>query len=187
MAMLSNSPLQLTSLRLEARKSYSLGLWFKLSEGRGVVDLTGATITFTMAQPKHLGGAVVITEDADLVNAAVGYARLSLQALDLDLEEGAYPYSIRWLGPNGYSLVVVKGEAEIVDNTDPATDNVYGPVNPPDSLQVEFRENSITVQIHNQGEQGEQGEQGDPGILLLEPGGVVPADTPVGTVILEKV
>lgn len=149
MAQLSNTPRQQTQLMLEVRKSFSLGLWFKTRDRddyRRLVDLTGATITFVMAKQPYQGGDIVITENASLLVPDAGYARLNLQALDLDLEPGIYLYSFTLVTAEGYSAVVIKGEAEVVDNTNPSTVNTYTNGNPPESLTVELMaDNEINV------------------------------------------
>lgn len=151
MAQLGNTPEQLTFVQLEARKSFSLGLWFKtLDESvRNVVDLTGATVTFTMAQLARFGGAVVITQDCDIPLPLVGNARLDLQAEDLDLDVREYNFTIKLLSAEGYSVVVVKGTIELLANTDLDSTNTYDGTNPPESLTVEFSEqNNVTVRLN---------------------------------------
>ena len=151
MSQLSNTPSQLTMIQLEARKSFSLGLWFKtLDKGvRNVVDLTGSTITFVMASSKRFGGTIVVDKDAELLQPEVGYARLNVQAEDLDLAPAEYPFIITLTSAEGFSLATVKGTIEVLANPSLVDDNVFTGGNPPQSLDVELSErNSITVRVN---------------------------------------
>ena len=114
MAQLVNTPRSETLLRLEARKSFSFAL--RIADGNGrPFDLTGAALELSVRRrrdPKNL-----ITNSTAVIGgaASAGYARFNLQASDLDLSEGEYPFAITLLD-EGYSSVLVRGTLEIVEN-----------------------------------------------------------------------
>lgn len=181
MGQLSNTPRAETPIRLEARKSYALGLWFKALDPGGnvhLVDLTGATITFIVREKKRRGSTVVYTGTADLTDPLVGMAQLFVQASDLDLEAREYDYSATLVTAEGYSIVFLKGPWEILENTNDDTSNTYSMDDPLDVLTIELaHDNKVTVIMAKglkgdkgdpgpEGPEGPEGPQGDPG----EPG-----------------
>jgi hypothetical protein len=149
MSYLGNSPSRELVIRLEARKSFELGLWLKDSNGRGL-DLTGCTIVWVAKKPP-LDPADTDDSDnlftngtAQLVSSGVGYARFNLQASDLDHKAGEYPYSIILIDPDGYSSVLAKGTLEILVNTEYASvGHTYSPANPPTSLNISLRDKNV--------------------------------------------
>lgn len=140
----SNTPNQTTPLLLERARSFALRLSFILADDT-VVNLTGGTITFTMLQPRRQGEAVVLTKNAVLVSPEIGYAVLDLQAAELDLEPAVYPYSITYIDADAFSSTVVKGEVQILSNTDPLTANVYDV----SALDIELGFNNVVVTVNH--------------------------------------
>lgn len=139
MATLSNTPLEASVLRLEARKSFAFDV--ELVEPNGApVDLSGSTVTLTVGSyPEPNVPPVVVVERAGVIDAAAGRARIALQAAELDLDAGAYPFVIV-LRSGGYSLVIVKGEAQVQENPElGAVGHVYAGGEPVDALQVRLR------------------------------------------------
>lgn len=120
MTHLGNSPAQHTVLRLEARKSFALGVFLADPNGRPV-DLSGSTLTLVSKLPgdtstddySNIFGfdAVAHVEDPEF-----GFARFRVQAATLDIPAGEYPFAIVLLSEMGYSSVLVKGTMEMVDN-----------------------------------------------------------------------
>lgn len=156
MAYLGNTPGQATILQVEARKSFSLGVWIRESRGRPV-DLSGCTLTIvakatpvddTSDDTNLLGPDAVAT----IPTPSAGYARFDIQAATLDQKPGEYPYAIVMRTPEGYSSVIVKGLLDIQQNTE--YDSVlssYSSANPPSSLNVLLQEkNSINVFVGGQ-------------------------------------
>ena len=129
MARLTNTPQQPTLLCLERSKSFSMAVRVYKetpSKQRQALDITGATLQFVMAEPSRLGGSVVIDQALELLSANVGYARLNLQAAALTLPaDEEYSFIIRLIEAGGYSRVLIKGEVEVIDNTDDFDSNVY--------------------------------------------------------------
>ena len=148
MALIGNTPFQQTVLRLEARKSFSLGLWFKDSTGRGL-DLSDSDVRLVAKAPPFGvddSNNLFTNGVANVVSPSVGYARIDLQATDLDLEVGEYAFAIV-LVTGGYSAVVVKGVIDVQPNTEAASLLVdYESANPPTSLQVTMR-GSQTIEV----------------------------------------
>jgi microcystin-dependent protein len=140
----TNTPNQVTPLVLERARSFALRMSFILIDDT-VVDLTGGTITFTMLQPVRKGTATVLTKDATLVSPDAGYAVLDLQAAELDLQPGVYPYSITYIDADAYSATVVKGETTIISNTDPLTANVYDAL----ALDVQLGFDNVVVTVNH--------------------------------------
>jgi hypothetical protein len=156
MAYLGNTPGQATILRVEARKSFSLGLWVKDSRGRAI-DLSGSTLTI-VAKTKPID----VTSDTTNLLAAdavaiiatptLGYARFDIQAATLNQVPGEYDYAIVLRTPEGYSSVIVKGILDIQQNTEYASVGTsYPSANPPQSLSVLLQgSSSISVFIGGQ-------------------------------------
>jgi len=143
---LGNTPSQETTLRAEARKSFSIALWFTDSHGRAL-DISGSTIRLVV---KELPLNPLDSTDADNLitnseatvgpSADVGYAYLHLQASDLNHDPGEYPYAIVLRDAQGYSSVIVRGVLELLQNTEFASINAdYVGVNPPTALQIAMR------------------------------------------------
>lgn len=122
MATLNNSPATETYLRLEARKSFSLGLWVKDHNGRHL-DLAGTTITMVVRKtnfPKDTvddSGNLIINSVANIAGPGIGFARFNIQAQDMNHRPGEYEYTVTLLD-HGYSSVLIKGILELVQNTE---------------------------------------------------------------------
>lgn len=152
MAYIGNSPEQRTVLRLEQRKSFALSLWFK-DANRRPADLTGALVRLVVKAPPFDPND---TTDADnLIESAVaefpapeqGYARIELQASELDAPAGEYPFVIVLTAASGYSTVAVKGVLDLVPNPEfLSAGATYDDVQPPSALDVVLRgQHSIDV------------------------------------------
>lgn len=205
--LLTNSPSRLTMWRLEARRSFSLGVTFVDSNGAGL-PVTGCTATFVLAQPPWKGGAVLLTRELDLLDPDTGVCRLNLQAADLDLAAEEYPATITLLTSEGYSAAILSSVVEISDNPDASTTGVYDGFGFSTGITVKLGERQqLTVSVSNlpatgmsaydlavdggfagsleewvaslEGAKGDRGDPGYDGVLLLEANQTV-ADVPVG-------
>ena len=120
MVMLSNSPREQTLLRLEQAKSLTFGL--HVTSYNGVpIDLTGATLTFHMAEQSNVPntpGTILFSKVAEMEDAERGFARFELQAAELDHKAGEYDFDITYLNASGYSVLLVKGVVQLQLNTD---------------------------------------------------------------------
>lgn len=127
MAKLGSSPEDALVLRLEQRKSFALRTVFRQADGRDV-DLTGCAVTLDwlhdlskLRRPEQVTAADVTTVAADLADAARGVAVLNVQAADLALAPGGYPFSLTLRTADGYSVVVAKGELQVQPNPELAS------------------------------------------------------------------
>ena len=151
MAYLGNSPLKTTVLRLEARKSFSLALWFKDHNGRQA-DLTGCSVSFVMKRnpldPTDTDDSdnLVTSSSAEILDPLRGYCVFNIQASELDLSAGEYPFTIVLQLASGYSVVAVKGVVDVQANTEFASMLSSYDAASGDSLEVRLRgEQSIDV------------------------------------------
>lgn len=126
MASLSNSPNSLTSLRLEARKTFALGIWIKDHSGKPL-DIAGSLLNLTVRKPwfKNDPADPILLTSA-VLSPGIGFARFIVQATMLDFDPGEYEYSISLISQEKYSSVLVKGTLELIQNTDfQAISHVY--------------------------------------------------------------
>lgn len=143
MAYVGNSPEQQTILRLEARKSFALSLWF-MDSNRRPADLTGATVRLVVKTAPFAddpGDAQNLIEHslAEFPMPDQGYARFELQASELDLEPAEYPFVVV-LVSGGYSSVVVKGALVVEANPEYSSmESTYDDAQPPSALDVVMR------------------------------------------------
>ncbi len=143
MAYIGNSPEQQTILRLEQRKSFALSLWF-MDSNRRPADLTGCTVRLVVKTPPFADdpadGTNLITHDvAEFPDPTQGFARFELQASELNLAGGEYPFVIVLLS-DGYSSVVVKGYIAVEVNPEfSSMTDVYDDVQAPMALDVIMR------------------------------------------------
>lgn len=121
MTYVGNGPEDRVVLRLEARKSFALGLWIQDYNGRPL-DILGATLRIVVR--KRVGSDVVddsanliVNSMAQIITPSMGFARFEFQASDLDHPAGEYFYSIVMVY-EGYSAVIVKGPLELEQNTE---------------------------------------------------------------------
>ena len=121
---LSSSPDEQLVLRLEQRKSFSFAVVFRQQNGKPV-DITGATLTLDflanlakLQRPEEILPIDIVTVAATILEPAFGAARFNVQADDLALAPGNYPYTITLRTAAGYSLVVAKGEIELQLNVE---------------------------------------------------------------------
>lgn len=109
MARLANTPREASVLELEQRKSFAVSVAFEEPNG-APIDLTNAVVVFTAALP-----AGTLERTATIAMPAAGVAVVALQAADLAVDPGTYPFAVT-LRVSGYSLVVVKGELRVLAN-----------------------------------------------------------------------
>ena len=123
MTYLGNTPGRTTVIQLEARKSFSLGLWF-MDQGGRPADLTGSSVRLVAkACPIDVTDTddsdnLIVNSTATIVDAAQGYCTFDLQASELDLEPTEYPFAVVLTTPTGYTSTVMKGVIDIQQNPD---------------------------------------------------------------------
>ena len=122
MAQLGNTPNDTVTLRLQARKSFSLGLWIQ-DRAKHPMDIAGATFRIVMRPANRIplssdDASNLITNDLGvLVSPGLGFLRFNLQASDLDHKPGEYNFDIVMIS-GGYSSVIVQGVVELEQNTE---------------------------------------------------------------------
>lgn len=148
MVSLTNSPAQFMQLRLEARKSFRLDLWFRRLKSIGL-DITGADLTLTVA--KITGHATsqqnqVLVKKATLPTPTLGHARFDLQAAELTLHPETYAFDIT-MESQGFTGIIMKGELTVVDNTEfDATNSTFSGHGVSRTVDVLLRTN--TTELH---------------------------------------
>lgn len=146
MSYLGNSPGQATVLRLEARKSFVLGVLLCDPRARPV-DLTGCTLTIVAKKDPAADDsenllAADATAQVDLPRD--GYGKFSIQAASLDHAPGEYHYAIVLRTAEGHSSVLVKGVIDLQQNTEhDSTSVTFAGVNAPQTLSVLISERNI--------------------------------------------
>lgn len=125
MVQLRTSPSTHSVLTLEARKSCSFGLNVVSESGIGR-DLTDATsLSLTVAPRVRAVGSAPILNVAATGMTADGWASFALQASQLNFPVGSYDFTITMIS-HGYSMVLLKGTLELVENTESAsTSSIY--------------------------------------------------------------
>ena len=148
MPVMSNSidvtPVQ---MRLERRKSFSFSVTVRTGALRAL-DITGCTLSLVVQRNKYpydnvISAAPLVRDDTK------GYARFDLQATDLDLPGGEYPYVVTLITSEGYSQVIIKGHVEVLDNPDfSAASFVYDAATPVVGIEAVLRsKNHVTSTV----------------------------------------
>lgn len=160
MVTLGNSPRSQTPITLEARKSFSLGMYFR-NINDNPIDITDDELTLAIATVR--GNDPVLSAVAVMVDPEEGYARFDFQADDLDLPIAIYNYSITLVN-EGYSGIIVKGELELLQNTsDVGLGEEYTFDQPPINLAIKLHSyNRIYVTV-DRTVVGSAGPAGPPG------------------------
>ena len=117
MSYLSNSHLGANvTMRLEQSKSFSFNVQIMDPRGRKI-DCTGCVLRFTMERSTY-PQAVVLSKLPGSKDEELGFYTFNFQAKELELAEGEYPYAIVLTSPDGYSIVIAKGQVQIMHNPD---------------------------------------------------------------------
>jgi hypothetical protein len=170
--VLGNTPRQRTNLYLDRAKSFSLELEF-FDKNDNPLDVTTGTLRLVVEQPKRYGGEEIINRFSEHDVIANNITRFPLQAADLDLEPGEYPYDVTIINSAGYSTPGLKGVFVIGDNTDGDTSNTYGGVDPAKGVKVVIDDGDVIQVVLDyavgvKGDTGDKGDQGDPGGVFVQ-------------------
>lgn len=162
MSTLSNTPSQPALLTLSARKSFSFTVQFL--DGSGApLGLEDATVSFTIGQQSY-SDTPVLTQQASTIVAHKGIALINLQASQLNLTPGTYPFEIV-VTTSGYSAVAVNGELEIEESYEVlALGQQYDVAPSTFGLVAQLKENRLTLTSSSLVLQGPVGEKGEPGV-----------------------
>ena len=115
MGLLSNSHLGVNvTIRLEQRKSYTFTVHVIGPDG-SPIDCTGSTFSF-VAERSTYPNEVVLDLAPTRMMGPKGFLTFDIQASELELDPGEYPYAITMRTPDNYSLVIAKGNLELIHN-----------------------------------------------------------------------
>lgn len=144
--MIGNSPSSHTLLRLEARKSFALGIRVLDRLGRDA-DLTGCSLRLVIKAEETASAPNLVAADANAVIELPldGFGLFRLQAATLDIEPREYPFAIVLTTAEGYTSVIVKGSVEIVQNVDFDDSSVFTLALPTQTITAELGSSMISV------------------------------------------
>lgn len=166
MASLTNTPQTPVLMTLAARKSFSFTVQF-LDTNDAPLRMEDATATFTIGGQSY-SDTPILTQQADTILESSAVALFNLQASQLDLTPGVYPFEIVTL-VQGYSSIAINGELEIEESyevgslskTYDASPSTFG-------LIAHMKHNRLVVTTSSlviggpKGDRGEPGENGNP-------------------------
>ena len=188
MSYLRNTPSQHTVLTLAARKSFSLTLYLKDKSGSPLV-LTDVAARWTISDPsahEPSPQAVRISREPADVLPERGRLRFDLQAADLDLPSGEYPYEIV-IESQGYSVIILSGVIDLQPSFD--YDAVSSRYTDPIATGMQILQlggselTLISTELQAIGAPGAKGDKGDPGDPFV---GLEMAYNPDGTIASVK-
>lgn len=139
---LGNTPRKETNFAVEASKSFAFRMSFK--DRKGPLDLTGCAIRLVAASGSARGQVEVLNKTIE--GGPSGIVTFKLQAADLALPPGSYPYDVTLIPNSGYSTPIVKGYIEVGSNTDLEDSNVYTDVSTGTGVTAILEEGDV-VQI----------------------------------------
>jgi len=149
MATAGNSPQSRPVLELEARKSFSFGVWIQ-DQNSNPLDISGATLRFVAR--KQVTSDVIDDSDNLITNAqatiiapSLGYGIFAFQASELDWTPGEYQFTIVIIS-EGYSGVLVNGIIQLNQNTEfGSMDETFEVMEPVTHLQIAMRNQTSIV------------------------------------------
>lgn len=159
--MLSNTPQQQQMMKLAARKSFSFTVQF-LGENDLPLSLTNTEVSFTIGEQAY-SDQPVLTQQSSEILISKGVALFNLQASQLDLTPGIYPFEIT-VTTVGYSSMAVNGELEIVESYEVGSlGQTYDEAPSTFGMVAHLKHNRLVVTSSSLVLQGPQGEPGEPG------------------------
>lgn len=121
--MLGNTPQHPVDFFVERAKSFAFSVKVQFEDGTPF-DFTGASVRCTIAEPRRLGGDIVLLISGQDVGVD-GVRQFQIQASELDLTPGEYPYDLTLQTAEGYSVPLSKGVFAIGANVDVIDNNVF--------------------------------------------------------------
>ncbi|QDF16985.1 minor tail protein [Microbacterium phage YellowPanda] len=144
MAYTGNSPVDEVVLRLQARKSFSLGVWVVDSNDKPL-DVTGCILRFVARKKVTSGiiddsGNLVTNSQAIVMAPTLGYFAFNFQAAELNWTPGEYEFAVV-LSDEGYTATIIRGVIQLEQNTEfTSIDETFSPAAPPTHLRAIMRE-----------------------------------------------
>lgn len=163
MASLTNTPTQSTLLTLAARKSFSFTVQFLDSNGEPLTLDEDTGVSFTIGEQSY-SATPVLTQQASTIVPVTAIALFNLQASQLDLVPGIYPFEIV-TSVVGYSSVAINGELEIVESYEMGSlGQTYDEAPSSFGLIAHMKHNRLIVSSSSVVLEGPEGPQGPPGV-----------------------
>ena len=151
MVFATNGPVEQTVLRLQARKSFALGLWL-VNRNDVPYDVAGCEFRLVIRKAQIPSGVaddsanLIANSIAEMTMPAAGYVKFNLQASDLNHPPGEYAFSIV-LDDNGYTSTIVQGIVELEQNMEfTSVGESYTEVGHASSLRVAL-ENQVALRV----------------------------------------
>lgn len=162
MASLSNIPSSPTLMQLAARKSFSFTVQF-LDSNEAPLNIEDASASFTIGEQAY-SDTPVLTQQASTIVVSTGIALFNLQASQLDLTPGIYPFEIVLL-KEGYSSIAINGELEIEESYEVGSLSQSYDVAPSTfGLIAHLKHNRIVVTTNSLVLEGPVGPEGPQGV-----------------------
>lgn len=162
MPALTNTPQQPALLTLAARKSFSFTVQF-LDSNDAPLPMDDATVSFTIGEQVY-SATPILTKQADTILVSTGIALFNLQASQLDLAPGIYPFEIV-MTVSGYSSIAINGELEVEKSYEVGSLNQSYDVAPSTfGLVAHMKHNRLVVTSNSLVTQGPRGDTGEQGI-----------------------
>lgn len=153
-------------LTLAARKSFSFTVQF-LNSNDEPLALEGATCSFTIGEQAY-SATPILTKQAHSITPNTGVVLFNLQASELDLSPGVYPFEIVLLDA-GYSSIAINGELEVEESYEVGSLNQTYDVAPSTfGLIAHLKHNRLIVTSNSliiagpEGPEGPAGRDGNP-------------------------
>lgn len=163
MGTLRNIPSQTTLLTLATRKSFSFTVQF-LDDVDRPLSLQDASVSFTIGQQSAHSDTPILTQQASTIVADKAVALFDLQASQLNLTPGTYPYEVV-VTVGGYSSIAVSGELEIVESHEVLSlSQQYTTAPGSFGLVARLKQNRLVVSSNTLMVPGPPGPEGKPGV-----------------------
>jgi YD repeat-containing protein len=153
-------------LLLAARKSFSFTVQF-LNDNEVPLPLEGASCSFTIGEQAY-SATPILTKQAHSITPNTGVVLFNLQASELDLEPGVYPFEIVLL-QEGYSSIAINGELEVEESYEIGSlSQSYDEAPSTFGLIAHLKHNRLVVTSNSlvitgpEGPEGPQGRDGNP-------------------------
>lgn len=153
-------------LTLAARKSFSFTVQF-LNSNDEALALEDATCSFTIGEQAY-SATPILTKQAHSITPNTGVVLFNLQASELDLTPGIYPFEIVLL-QEGYSSIAINGELEVEPSYEVGSiDDTYDVAPSTFGLIAHLKHNRLVVTSSSliiagpEGPEGPEGRDGNP-------------------------
>lgn len=148
-------------MTLAARKSFSFTVQF-LDDNESPLSLENSTLSFTIGEQAY-SATPILTQQAASITPELGLALFNLQASQLNLVPGIYPFEIVVI-TDGYSSIAINGELEIVESYEVGSlSQTYSEAPSTFGLIAHLKHNRLVVTSNSMVLQGPEGKQGEPG------------------------